>query len=68
MDRERGEIRNIILKIQEQQKFVLLNKRLIRTLEDEGGDIERLKKEVEWAEDKIRALQNESRHYLELDK
>ena len=67
MNRERGEVRIIILRIQEHQKLVLLNKRLIRTLEDKGSDVERLKKEVEWLEDKIKALQIESGHYLEMD-
>jgi methylaspartate ammonia-lyase len=67
MKKERGEVRIIILKIQEHRKLALLNKRLIQTLEEEGGDAERLKKEVEWLEDKIKMLQTESGHYLEMD-
>jgi hypothetical protein len=64
MDQKRGEIRNIILKIQEYQKYVILNKRLIRMLEVEGGDTVKLMKEVKWAEDKIRAFKFKSRYYL----
>jgi prefoldin subunit 5 len=64
MDEKRGEVRKIILKIQEYQKFVQLNRRTLKEIEDEGGDVRQLLKEVEGVEAQIKELQSLSKEYL----
>ncbi len=53
----------LMQKIRDYQKYVMLNRRFIHELEEEGGETSELKKDVAEIEAKIRELQLKCRAY-----
>lgn len=56
-------IQMLMQKIRDYQKYVMLNRRFIHELEEEGGETSELKKDVAEIEAKIRELQLKCRAY-----
>jgi len=57
-------IDSIIQKIRDYQRYVILNRQFIRELEEEGGEISELLKDVAAIEAKILELQLNCRKFL----